>query len=205
MSHTHQLRLHGAPPSPGANKRQGNTTESAALAALARAGIYAHRLPEPLRIVGVDPRNPAQRVCRLESDLAVDVMGYLPDGTSLSMEVKSVEVSSRDSGLRWSVDERLRGHQGEILARAGRSGCAAFVYLQRLGGWYPGTQDDPTTRSLPSALYLLPWPDAALQEGRASWRWEELERWRVPPSVDWTRALVSREVWAAYRTHGWTP
>lgn len=205
MTRPQQLRLHGAPPSPGANKRQGNAAETAALAALARAGIYAHRLPEPLRIVGLDPKNPAQRVCRLESDLAVDVMGYLTDGTSLSMEVKSVEVSSRDSGLRWTVDDRLRGHQGEILARASAAGCAAFVYLQRLGGWYPGTQDDPCARPLPSALYLLPWPDAAPQEGRASWRWEEVERWRVPASVDWTRALASRATWAAYRATGWAP
>jgi hypothetical protein len=64
---------------------------------------------------------------------------------------------------------------------------------------------DPTTRSLPSALYLLPWPQGAPQEGRASWRWEELEGWRVPNGRDWTTPLRSSEAWRDYLAKGWTP
>lgn len=199
-----QTRLPGTN-SPGANKRQGNSAEAACLASLARAGIYVQRQPEPLRIVGIDPRNPAQRVCRLESDLAVDLMGLLPGGLGFAAEVKSVEVTGRDNALRWTVDDRLRGHQGEILTRVASMGGAAWVYLQRLGGWYAGTTADPTTRSLPSALYLLPWPQAAPQEGRASWRWEELEGWRVPNGRDWTAPLRSSEAWRDYLAKGWTP
>ena len=86
------------------NKRQGNAAESVFLASLARARIAAHRLPEPLRIIGKG-RTGGERICRLEADLGVDVLGVLPDGTALAAEVKSVQIGSRDNNwLRDSGD-----------------------------------------------------------------------------------------------------
>jgi hypothetical protein len=185
------------------NKRQGNAGEAAFLAALARARILAFRLPEPLRIVGPG-RTRAERMCRLESDLGVDVLGVLPDGTALAAEAKTIAIlpTSRDSALRWAPDDRLRGHQGQILADYTARGAVGLVYLQRLAGAYPGGPKEAPVLYLPSALYLLPWPDAKPAEGRASWRWAEMERWKVGAGEDWTRHLASREAWGAWRARG---
>lgn len=183
------------------NKRQGNAAESVFLASLARARIAAHRLPEPLRIIGKG-RTGGERICRLEADLGVDVLGVLPDGTALAAEVKSVQIGSRDSALRWAPDDRLRGHQGEILADYTARGAVGLVYLQRLGGIYPGGTGEPSVMLMASALYLLPWPDASPAAGRASWRWDELDPWKVGAGEDWTRHLASREAWGAWRAKG---
>jgi hypothetical protein len=180
------------------NKRQGNAGEAAFLTALAHARIRAHRLPEPLRIIRRGA-TAAERVCRLEADLGVDVLGVLADGTALAAEAKTCAITSRDSALRWAPDERLRGHQGQILADYTARGAVGLVYLQRLAGAYPGGPKEPPVLYLPSALYILPWPDAKPAEGRASWRWAEMERWKVGAGEDWTRHLVSREAWGAWR------
>jgi hypothetical protein len=185
------------------------------VATLTHDHARAYRLPLPK-----DPKARPYRVARLERACAVDFMGHLPSakGSPLPLyaEVKSVEVHDHASAGRWVPDERILlptapgmppalGHQGRELERAASDGCAALIFLVRLSGTDPGTQTLPP-RAIPSALYLLPWPAAnprTQTPPRESWRWEDLEGWRVPVGVCWWEALRSAEAWTAYKAHGW--
>jgi len=232
-----QGRLPGIKPTGGEKKRQGNAAEEAFRQGCDLAGVRMVRIPEPSRPVGTPrpahirdlglplPRLDASghqpmpyRVCRMEAAQAVDFEGHIRarQGRPLPLyaEVKSVEITDHDSALRWSPDARLLlphgelGHQGRILERAGQDGCAALVFLVRLGGTDPGTPSSPQPRTIPSRTYLLPWPQSSPRTQappRESWRWEDLDArgWGVPVGRCWWEALASAEAWEAYREGGW--
>lgn len=230
-----QMRLPSVPPTGRDTKRQGNAAEEAFVSGCDLAGVPVRRIPEPARIVATltteharayrlplpkDPKAKPYRVARLERACAVDFMGHLPSlvGAPLPLyaEVKSVEVRNRPSALGWVPDDRLLlsspegmppalGHQGQELERAAAHGCAAMIFLARLSGTDPGTRTQ-APRTIPSALYLIPWPAAnprTQTPPRESWRWEDLMAWCVPLGVRWWDAIRSAEAWTKYKTHGW--
>lgn len=228
-----QTSLQGLAPSGGQKKRQGNAAEQAFHQGCDLAGVVLTRVPEPSRVVGTpsreqiralrlhlpaDPRAMPYRIARMEHAQAVDFMGHVRArrGRPLPLyaEVKSVEITSHEAALCWVPDDRLLlpkgevGHQGRVLEQAAQDGCAALVFLVRLGGVDPGTPKNPAHRAIPSQTYLLPWPQGSPRTqtpARESWRWEELDArgWGVPVGVRWWDALSCAEAWEAYCAQGW--
>lgn len=163
------------------SQRQGAAFELRVKAEAEAAGVLLHKVPtsaQPLRRL---PGNPRLMVCRLETPTAPDWLGSFR-GRSLALEAKT---TTHDK--RWSLGDRLAGHQGDALAAYHADGGVAAVLVCRLG---EGAVDH----------YLLPWPEADPRPERKSWRWEQIERWRVPVGASWTDVLGR---WEGYLDKGW--
>ncbi len=111
----------------------------------------------------------------------VDFMA-LWKGGSAHFEAKSTTCKS------WQFDERLLGHQGEILKRQARKGKVTFVFVRHCDPHHP-------------ADYVVPFTEEGLPfSNKRSIVWHRLEAWKVPQGRCWFDAAL---VWDAYCTEGW--
>ena len=142
-----------------------------------------HNTP-PMQVLRRDQRDRRIVTCRLEGKGWLDFTATLDGGVSADFDAKDVIWDG--TARRWKLGARLRGHQGETLARLDSLGHIAFVYLRR-------------RRPLSCQDYVVPAP--ALEGSPASILWDDLEAYVIPHGSSWLEAVDLW--WAGYRELGW--
>ena len=178
-------------------QQQGASLERHIIETAGLWGIALWQIPTPLRILGTAPatrgrlQDPRIKLARLEPAMAVDFLGVLPGGLALALEAKTCAGASHPTS--YPLDDRLRGHQGEVLSQVAQMGGVAAVILRRDAG-EAGTLARP--RWVDAGLWVIPWPEGdprAGEEPRQSWAWGEIERWRC--RTGWGEAFADWDGW----------
>jgi hypothetical protein len=104
-------------------------------------------------------------------------------GPSVHFDAKSTTGSDN-----FHIDDRIQGHQGEILKRQARRGKVTFVYVRRIK---PVGFDD----------YVIPYGEEGFPfSNKSSIVWSKLEKWKMPAGFCWFDAVPA---WAQYVELGW--
>lgn len=161
-----------------ASQAQGSALEEWIKSSGRRAGLYVVHVPTPGKVLA---RRGREVTSRLEAPVAPDFVGLLPGGRGFAMEAKTTSGAEKC----WALPKRLRlpdaqhpkrGHQGQELLRVRALGGAAAVYLRSV----------TLGRDFLIPIGLEGSPDLAAP----SWAWEDLARFRIPPSKGWWDLLA---------------
>lgn len=142
------------------------------IASLVRAGVEdAYKIPDPPWIKGRSFGS-RERPC--------DVIGTLPGGRSLHIEVKQARASEANNQVLGFSPKELKEHQQEHLALVDRLGGVAVVALV---SWAPRSHWH---------LYLCPWPVFRLMTSRCT-KTITAETMRTAPYIE--REKPSKRGW----------
>ena len=147
-------------------------------------GVWLRHNTPPMQVLRRDQRDRRIVTCRLEGKGWLDFTACLKGGVSADFDAKDVMWDGK--GKRWKLGTRLRGHQGETIAKLDGLEHIAFVYLRR-------------RRLLSCQDYVIPAP--VLEGGPASILWDDLEPYVVPHGLSWIDA--AKGWWLGYRSNGW--
>ena len=136
----------------------------------AQGKAFIFKVPTPLQPMGNLPGNGGYVKARKLPAIYVDYSGTLDGGTAVAIEAKCTTVES----VSFPFGDRVKQHQRDALTMVHRLGGIAALYVRRVHGM---SADD----------YLVPavWIDA---HTRKSFKWVEVEHYKVPPGMDWLDA-----------------
>jgi len=146
-------------------------------------GVWLRHNTPPMQVLRRDQTNRQLVTCRLEGKGWLDYTAILSGGVQADFDAKDHQWDGK--ARRWRIGTRLRGHQGDTLARLDRMGHIAFVYLRRR--WLTSAQD-----------YVI--PAQMLSGNPASILWDDLEDYVVPRGRTWVCAVA---LWPEYPAEGW--
>ena len=164
----------------------------------AQGNAVIAKVPNPVRILSKG--NPRQRKaplsCHLLPPVWVDYTGVVMGGIAVAIEAKC----TTDKGPSFALS-KLAKHQHQTLTLVNAMGGIAMLYVRRIVGLQ---RDD----------YLVPISFIDELEKR-SFRWSEVEQYRVPTGRTWLDCLTPgyhfvtdgpadvRHCWIEYCTNGW--
>ncbi len=155
-------------------------------AAQGRALLF--KVPTPVQITG---RRAGIKVsAERRPAVWVDYSGTLMGGLAVAIEAKLCTGVERSFPLR-----NITPHQRQTLSAAHAMGAVSAVYVR--GGFLRAIDD-----------YLVPasYIDALAKK---SFRWEDVQHFRVPPGKSWLDCMPSHayddreNAWCAYADYGW--
>ena len=128
----------------------------------------------------------------------VDYSGAIEGGTAVCIEAKMCEHTSLRSARGFALG-KISQHQRAILTSMHAMGAISAVYVR---GGYSTTSHD----------YLVPTAYVDALE-KKSFKWTEVERYKVPPGRSWLDATsilrayrdtpTERDAWVEYCENGW--
>lgn len=197
----YQPHIPHTPDTTADRRRRGRAAQSLgeATEALFKGYIEAHptrghavKVPTPVQVKRAVGHG--QVIGELRAPVAPDFMGWWKGEAGLAplaVEVKHAQ-DTAEHRHRFALPDKLRadkgGHQAAFLQRLARDGGIAAVFV-----WQQSTRAEYFVPIHPD-LGALPSLDVA------SWPWDALLAYRVPPMTSLAPAL---DHWTAYRAGGW--